>query len=265
MVGGKVYTNHIGSQNVEQGAVWVTTDYKNVLEVAKAVNIVPSPYVAKIILVTKGGDQVDFGDNLKANFSAAEIAKSIAAFFALDKAVNYTADGYNTNYNVTNLDLILTAEKYLELHPTLVPIFDAYRSFFVASGYGYYDQVPMFYYWALMKMILKATLKEKVNEAAKHELFQGLMYFPEGFQNIWIKLAENVLKKTYVRLSEPVTHIKTVPEYSKVAITSSKGTYQFDKVIVTTSPSAIKKFLGADIFKEELEYINQFKSYRFVV
>jgi len=257
-VGGKVSSFNYKGTTVEMGAIMTDeTDYPIVLSLAEeydvehevffnSLELEPGlkPIIEKIMAranscfyITSHGDCDDYDINPLE--IVVWITDSIVNNFwiippGFDKAPKSSYIDMETYLRQRNISSTQYVSKY----------------FATAYGFGYYEDVPAMYYLKYLSMI--------------NDLQMKLGYFPEGWQSLWIKLADSL----DVRLNSSVTEVvrRETDEGIKIDITVNNDPTtleEFDRVIIASPLQNTDTFL--DQTEIERDLFERIDSYNYVV
>jgi protoporphyrinogen oxidase len=220
-VGGKVYSFKIDDTKIELGALLVTQEFTTINSLVRIYGPQTQILPSKILFL----DEENHWRNFK-GYSAIGPVGTLIQYEKLLKMYKRFPE-LDTPHLVSTIhpDLFLPLNKFAKKYgfDEVLPPFVMSLS---ASGYLYPEVIPAYYALKLIKTIAPVGLEGYLENLKPHSspYIKGLRYFKNGYSELW----ENMASHFDVRLNEEVLSI----EAGKLVTT--KGSYQFDKVIVST-------------------------------
>ncbi len=261
-VGGKVYSVAEAGQTFEVGAFWAGEGYAVVDELAKTygVHFQKEELAFKVRLAD--GNEYDLTEYLQKTHNPWELATGFYQWQKVRKKFGYlkTPDGFFQN---DDPDLALPFVDFVKKYK--IEVFaQGFRPFWIGCGYGYYEETPAIYVLKLMLGSLDISFADFLKAILPFGggSGNGLRRAPEGFQQVWVKLAEDLGQ---VRTGAEVTQIvrrQTATAY-EIDITSQGETETYDALIVSADPKTALNFLDAT--PEETELFSKVQSYPYVI
>ncbi len=247
-VGGKVHSYNYKGKAIEIGAVhFDATDYPTVMALADEHNVKYTSYtevktsdgknISQCGLINRQGDCLPYNPNKKDGLKALMLLLPNLYFVETPgltggfSYINKIASDFTEEYGIKSLEPFL-------------------KSYSVSYGYGYFQEVPMRYYFKYTQMLTDGKLT--------------FTYFKDGWQNLW----KTIAKRLKVSLNSEVTNIRRYKESKnqKVAITinNDKNTTQvFDRVIISAPLESAHKYL--DLTDNEAFLFKKIKNYEYYV
>jgi predicted NAD/FAD-binding protein len=250
-VGGKVHTYTHNKNSYEMGAVLLGDNYKSVINLAKELNVPLSPFPTGLNFIDERGEVTKFIDDLLHKHGLMKLFGALLHYKVL-----------TSKYHSINQDLALAHTDLFENFTTFAknnhiePLIDLFKPFVTGSGYGYPEEVPALY---VMKLVTWPLIKSLF--ASYIKLGDKILYFKEGYQNLFTKMAQNL----NVELNSKVTNIERIPNNdgtTTIYLTANNQTHIFDKVIISTTPKTALNFI--DSTPLEIELFSKIKTYRYV-
>lgn len=250
-VGGKVYTTSLDGTTIELGGLLVTPGFVTINELIKIYGPRPRVLPSKIQFLNKHNRWQNFK-----GYSALGPIRTFIQYKRLMRSFKRFPE-LNTPHLVEDIhpDLFMSltdfARKYgfYEVLPPFVMSLSA-------SGYLFPEIVPAYYALKLFKTIAPVGIEAYIDTVLPFSspYINGLRYFQGGFTQLW----ENVAKDLDVRLEEEVLSVK------KCEVETTKGIYNFDRVVISVNPQSARLFLENP--SEELEtFALNLKKHRFLV
>lgn len=243
-VGGKVYSYKIDGTVIELGGLLVPTGFKTINSLVRIYGPRPQVFPSKILFLNKNNQWQRFK-----GYSALGPVHTLIQLKRLLRMYRRYPE-LNTPHLVSTIDpdLFLSLDKFArkngfyEVLPPLVMSLSA-------SGYLYSEVIPAYYALKLFKTIASVGIHgylDNINPFSS-PFIRDLRSFKHGYSELW----ENMASHFDVRLGEKVLSI----EGGK--LTTTKGTYNFDKVIISTDiPTArsivMKPSNELEVFSESL-------------
>lgn len=250
-VGGKVFSIDVDGTTVELGGILVTPRYSVVDELAGIYGPTPVTCPTELFFL----DQSHSWKKYK-GFSAIGPLRTLVQYKRLVDTFRRFPELKAQELQVRmHPDLFLPLNEFarkfgfLELLPPLV-------MGLTGSGYLFLENVPAFYALKLFSLIGPTGLQGYIDHLIPFHgpYLRGLRFFKKGFSKLW----ENVAQGLDVRLNEEVLTI------APGQLTTPKGTYQFDRIVVSTDLMTAKSMLGTT--SAELTLLSQeMKPSRFLV
>lgn len=250
-VGGKVHTFEVDGTTIELGGLLVTPSFRVINHLINIYGPRTRVLPSKIQFLTTNNQW----RNLK-GYSALGPIRTLVQYKRLLNSFKRFPE-LNTPHLVPKIhpDLFLPlndfAKKYgfYEVLPPFVMSLSA-------SGYLFPEVIPAYYALKLFKVVAPVGIHgyiENLNPFGSPYL-RGLRHFKEGFSSLW----ENMAQQMDVRLGEEVLSIKAGN------LTTTKGTYQFDRVVISTDIPTAEVIV--DNPSRELEvFARNLKKHRFLV
>ncbi|MEA9355614.1 FAD-dependent oxidoreductase [Bacteriovorax sp. PP10] len=220
-VGGKVYSFKIDDTKIELGALLVTQEFTTINSLVRIYGPQTQILPSKILFL----DENNHWRNFK-GYSAVGPVRTLIQYKKLLKIYKRfpELDTPQLIYSIHS-DLFLPLDKFAKKYgfDEVLPPFVMSLS---ASGYLYPEVIPAYYALKLIKTIAPVGLQGYIENLRPHSspYIKGLRYFKNGYSELW----ENMASHFDVKLNEEVLSI----EDGKLVTT--KGSYQFDKVIIST-------------------------------
>lgn len=220
-VGGKVYSYKIDDTTIELGGLIVTKSFNTIYELAKEYGPLPKVFPSKVLFLDKKQQWKKFK-----GYSAVGPVKTFVQYKRLFKVFKQfpelsTPELISTIHPDLFLPLDQFAMKY-RFYDVLPPFVMSMS----ASGYLFPEVTPAYYALKLFRVIAMSGIGgyiDSLNPFASPYI-RGLRYFTDGYSSLW----KNVAGNFDVRLNEEVTAI------DKGLVTTTKGSYHFDKIIIST-------------------------------
>ncbi|MGK3984341.1 FAD-dependent oxidoreductase [Sorangium sp. So ce136] len=220
--GGKACTFDHGGRTYELGAIWVMSHYEVVNQIIAELGIPVEVSRAKKTQVEADGRELTFREVVKEKYGAPAVARSLLNYAKV--RVKYAAL-FRPGYSGTQPALHVSFSEFAEAHG-FAPLADLLRSFTVACGYGYYEEMPALYVLKLFNWFVSIALRDAANQALGLRL-PGLLLPAGGAQRIWTELA----KTLDVRVRSGVTRLARTT--GGIELTVNGEVQSFDRVIVT--------------------------------
>lgn len=231
-VGGKVQTVSVDGTTLELGAILVTPKFYTINELAKIYGPLPKVFPSKILFLDQKGNWRNYK-----GYSALGPLGTLVQYKRLMKVFKRFPE-LNTPQLLpsTHPDLFLSlndfAKKYgfFEILPPFVMSMSA-------TGYLFPETIPAYYALKLFKGTASVGLQGYLeNLLFRHNPYlKGLRYFEGGFSQLWQNMAQNF----NVHLNEEVLRV------TAGTVETNKGSYQFDRIIISTNFKTAKKLLPA--------------------
>ena len=236
-VGGKVYTYNYEGVNFDVGAFWVP-------EKAPFLNEMIARYGLDF-----DQEDVDFTVKKKMdekeqalarfplkNYRVWELFLGFYKWRKVYERFHYLTepDGFLQPHQE---DLSLDFATFIEKHEIQV-FASLFRPFWIACGYGYYEEVPSFYVLKLMLEVMSMSLQDMIKSSLPwNNQGLGLMRSAGGYQQIFDALAEDLGR---VRLSNRVVKVSRFAEGDRpILVESEDGSIEsFDYLLVAHDLSA---------------------------
>lgn len=250
-VGGKVFSYKIGNTTIELGGLLVTKDFKVIKELADEYGPQPRLLPSKILFLDKN----DHWGKLKGHSALGPFKTLLQIKRMLHMYKKFPE--LNTPEIISSIhpDLFLPLDKFAKKYGfyEVLPPFVMSMS---ASGYLYPEVTPAYYALKLFKTIALVGLEGYIESLIPFTspYIRGLRYFKNGYSELW----ENIARYFDVRLNEQVLSVRSGN------VTTTKGSYHFDKVIISTDlPTA--KLIVMKPSKELKLIAEKLVSHRFLV
>jgi oxygen-dependent protoporphyrinogen oxidase len=238
-VGGKVKSLKVGEVRAELGAVFASPDYDTVLDIADDPGIA-QPYVVyqnPRFILDDDNVKRTFQDFLLRRYTPAQIGAGVAGYAnVLAGYPEIAQDGFVG----ISPDLHVPFGQFAAAKG-MTPIAELMKSLVIGFGYSYYEDMPAIYALKLIQWLIKVENGQLVSP--------NYYVWPEGFQNIWTKVAEVLTAGGYnLKLSTTVTNIKrrtgkATQVTSKCSLCLFPETRDFDVVIISAPLHAVPGFL----------------------
>lgn len=220
-VGGKVYSYKIDGITIELGGLLVTPGFTTINSLINIYGPRPQVFPSKITFLNKYNRWQKFK-----GYSALGPFGTFIQYKRLLKMYRIFPE-LNTPHLVSSIhpDLFLPLDKFAKKYGffEFLPPFVMSLS---ASGYLYPEVTPAYYALKLFKTIAPVGIGgyiDHINPFSSPYL-RGLRSFKNGYSELW----ENIASHFDVRLNEQILSVRAGE------LTTSKGTYNFDKVIIST-------------------------------
>jgi len=251
-VGGKVHTFFHNNNAYEMGAVLLGDNYKSVLDLAKEFGVPLTPFPSVLNFIDERGEITKFVDELLRKHGLLKLLGAILHY----KVLTEKYKGINFDLAYAHPDLFENFTTFAKQN-RIEPLVELFRPFVTGSGYGYPEEVPALYVmklvsWPLIEALFSSYLK--LGESK-------ILYFQEGYQNLFTKMAQNL----NIHLNAKVSNIERISNNdgsTTIHLTANGKTHIFDKVIISTTPKTALNFLDATPKEEEL--FSKIKTYRYV-
>ncbi|XXT14510.1 FAD-dependent oxidoreductase [Sorangium sp. So ce429] len=231
-VGGKACTLEHGGHTYEMGAIWLSSDYEVVNQLAAEAGIATKAYRVKKYQVEADGSRMTFAAVAKKKYGAAAVARALLNYAKVRaRYARVFAPGFAGAPPAVRASF----SEFAEAHG-FAPLADMLRAFTVACGYGYYEEVPAQYLLKLFNWIVRIALRDAANEALGLRL-PGLVVPEGGAQRIWTELARTL----DVRLRSEVTRLARTAR--GIAMTVNGEVQTFDRVIVSAALDQASTFM----------------------
>lgn len=250
-VGGKVYSFEIDNTKIELGGFIATEGFSTIHSLARIYGLQAQVLPSKIFFLDEDNDWQKYK-----GYSAIGPIQTLKQYKRLKKMYQRFPE-LNTPHLISTIhpDLFLPLNKFAMKYGffEVLPPFVMSLS---ACGYLFPEVTPAYYALKLFKTVAPVGLKGYIDDLNPFSspYLKGLRYFKNGYSELW----KNIAKSFDVRLNEEVLAIEAGH------ISTTKGSYQFDKVIVSTDiPTA-----RAIIMKPSTElnvFADSLKSHRFLV
>ncbi len=261
-VGGKVYSVEHSGTVYEMGAFWAGNGYKTVDAFAQEYQLAFEPEEALFLVQYEGGAQVSLTRSLLHKHSPLAVAlgyyhwQKVQKKFASLREIGAFAE-------VRDPDLYLPFSRFVETYH--IEVFaEAFRPFWVACGYGYYEEVPALYVLKLMLVSVDFQLSDLLSAFLPlgQKAEGGLRRAPQGYQKLWEKVGEHLPD---VRLGQAVRQIerKDMDGRTQIEVITAQGRETYDALLISTEARATLAFL--DTTARELNLLQKVKTYRFLV
>lgn len=220
-VGGKVYSFKIDNTTIELGGLIVTPEFRTINSLAQIYGSKTAVLPSKILFLNKKNEWQNYK-----GYSAIGLTRTWIQYRRLMKMYQRFPE-LNSPQLISSIhpDLFLPLDKFAKKYDfyEILPPFSMSLS---ASGYLFPEVTPAYYALKLFKTIAKVGLQGILDNYRPHSspYLKGLRYFPNGYSDLW----ENMASHFDIKLNEEVVSIGN----GKLATT--KGLYQFDKVIIST-------------------------------
>lgn len=253
-VGGKVYSPLINGIPQDAGAVWADSSF--IISLASDLGIAAEndtmaqlvqleanqPYLTFYEVVGSLGQENVLGDfgnwvALEEQYAESLVGRPSSNFDA-DPALFVPFSEFAKERGIENLAKL-------------------FRPIYVGWGYGFFDEVPALY---VLRLMFRTLSSERLTASFGGSPIQRL-WFPDGFQTIWTRLASNL---SDVRISTPVQQVR---RSTKVQITFGNNpetaeSEEFDDLIVATD---LKLALGyLDASQDESDLFNRIQHYNYI-
>jgi oxygen-dependent protoporphyrinogen oxidase len=240
-VGGKVWSPNLGGNVAEMGAVFASSDYTLVLDLAKKHNIETAAYGGGQTIVDENNVRHTGEEFLTSRYSQGELLGAVATY-GLAQALYVGSNLNGFAHQAPALDqtfdqfmaepLDALANPEITVPGNIEPIAEATRSVMVGFGYGFYETAPAAYFWKLLPWLMKIGGPKGLTPAQ-------YLTFPTGFQSVWTAVASDL----DVRLNSEVTNVER--KNNKVYVTVNHGAKQeFDYVIVSAPLNKVSDFMS---------------------
>lgn len=220
-VGGKVYSYKIDGTVIELGGLVVPTGFKTINSLVRIYGPRPQVFPSKILFLNHNNQWQKFK-----GYSALGPVRTLVQFKKLLRMYRRYPE-LNTPHLISTIhpDLFLPLDKFArkngfyEVLPPLVMSLSA-------SGYLYPEVIPAYYALKLFKTIAPIGIHGYLDNfnPFSSPYIKGLRSFKNGYSELW----ENMASHFDVRLGEKVISIEGG------RLSTTKGTYKFDKVIIST-------------------------------
>lgn len=230
--GGKACTLDHGGHTYEMGAIWLSSDYEVVNQLAAELGIATKAYRIKKNQVEADGSRRTFAAVAKEKYGAPAIARALLNYAKV--RVRY-ARVFEPGFAGAEPAARVNFSEFAEAHG-FTPLADMLRAFTVACGYGYYEEVPAQYILKLFHWIVPIALRDAANEALGLNL-PGLVVPEGGSQRIWTELA----KTLDVRSRSAVTRLARTDQGLDLTVNGEVRT--FDRVIVSAALDQASTFM----------------------
>lgn len=220
-VGGKVYSFKIDDTKIELGALLITQEFKTINSLVRIYGPQTDVLPSKILFLNEDNHWKKFK-----GYTAIGPIRTLLQYKRLLKIFERFPE-LNTPQLIYSIhpDLFLPLNKFAKKYDfyEVLPPFVMSLS---ASGYLYPEVIPAYYALKLFKTIASVGIQAYIENLKPHNspYIKGLRYFKNGYSELWEKMASHF----DVRLNEEVISI----EGGKIVTT--KGAYNFDKVIIST-------------------------------
>jgi hypothetical protein len=261
-VGGKVYSVAEAGQTFEVGAFWAGEGYAVVDELAKTYQVEFQKEELAFKVRLEDGREYELTEYLQKTFKPWELATGFFQWQKVQKKFAYLKqpDGF---FQTDDPDLALPFSEFIKKYK--IEVFaQGFRPFWIGCGYGYYEETPAIYVLKLMLGsldigfgdFLKAILPFGGGSG------NGLRRAPEGYQQVWTRLAQDLGN---VRTGAEVTQVirRKTAAGVEIDITAQGQTETYDALIVSADPKTALKFLDATA--DEAELFTQVHSYPYVI
>ncbi|TDJ09524.1 MAG: FAD-binding protein [Deltaproteobacteria bacterium] len=250
-VGGKVHSFTYNNNAYEMGAVLLGDNYTSVINLAGELDVPLSPFPTGLNFIGVRGEVTNFIDDLLHKHGLMKLFGAILHY----KVLTHKYGSIHTDLALAHPDLFENFTTFARINH-IEPLIDLFKPFVTGSGYGYPEEVPALY---VMKLISWPLIKSLF--ASYIKLGDKILYFKEGYQKLFIKMAQNL----NVNLNSKVTNIERIPGNdgtTTIYLTAGGVTQIFDKVIISTIPKTALNFIDAS--EEEEELFNKIKTYRYI-
>lgn len=229
-VGGKVYSFKIENTQIELGALLVTQEFRTINSLVRIYGPHTEVLPSRILFLDENNHWRKFK-----GYSAIGPTRTLIQYKKLLKIYKRFPELDIPQLLPTiHPDLFLPLNKFATKYG-----FDEVLPPFVmalgASGYLYPEVIPAYYALKLIKTIAPVGLQGYIENLKPHSspYIKGLRYFKNGYSELW----ENMASHLDVKLNEEVISI----EAGKLITT--KGSYTFDKVIISTDILTAKSII----------------------
>lgn len=233
-VGGKACTLEHDGHTYEMGAIWLSSDYEVVNQLAAELGIATKAYRIKKNQVEADGSRRTFAAVAGKKYGAPAVARALLNYAKV--RVRY-ARAFEPGFAGAPPAVRASFSEFAEAHG-FAPLADMLRAFTVACGYGYYEEVPAQYLLKLFHWIVPIALRDAANEALGLSL-PGLVVPEGGSQRIWTELA----KKLDVRPRSAVTRLARTDRGIELTIDGNGEPQTFDRVIVSAALDQASTFM----------------------
>jgi hypothetical protein len=261
-VGGKVYSVPQADQIFEVGAFWAGKGYPVVDELAQKYGVKFQNEEIDFTVRTAEGKDYSLVDYLQKTHNPLQLAGGFINWKKVQKKYNYLLDP-GAFFTQNDPDLALPFSEFVKKYH--IEVFaKGFRPFWIGCGYGYYEETPALY---VLKLML-GSLDIKVTDLLKAILpFGGspgtaLRRAPEGYQQIWVRLAEDLGNVRTGQEVRSITRYPTADGYA-IDISTEDSTESYDALIISTDPKTALNFLDADTQEQRL--FDEVQSYRYVI
>jgi protoporphyrinogen oxidase len=220
-VGGKIYSFKIDDTTIELGGLIVTQEFTTINSLIQTYGLRTQVLPSKILFLDKNNHWRKFK-----GYSAVGPIRTLIQYKRLVKMYQRFPE-LNTPQLIYSIhpDLFLPLDKFAKKYGfyEVLPPFTMSLS---ASGYLYPEVIPAYYALKLIKTIAPVGLQGYVENIRPHSssYIKGLRYFKNGYSELWETMASHF----DVKLNEEVVSV----EAGK--LTTTKGSYQFNKIIIST-------------------------------
>lgn len=220
-VGGKVHSFKIDDTTIELGGLLVTPEFTTINSLVKIYGPQTQVLPSEILFLDKNSHWRNFK-----GYSAIGPIRTLKQYKRLLNMYKIFPE-LNTPQLVSYMhpDLFLPLDKFAKRYGfyEVIPPFVMSLS---ASGYLFPEVIPAYYALKLFKTIAPVGIQGYISNLNPFSspYLKGLRYFKNGYSELW----ENIASHFEVKLNEEVKLI----EAGKLMTT--KGTYQFDKIIIST-------------------------------
>ncbi len=260
--GGKVRSIVEGGQVFELGAIWAGDKYPLVDEFAQRYGVTLTPEPSPMTILTKQGQIVGMMDFPLSQHPIWELLQNYVSWLHVQHKYSYlrTPGSYLTS---TDPDLNLPFQDFAQKYH-IQAFAEGFRPFWVACGYGYYEEVPAIYVLKLMLDGVNLTFGEVLRQALHigPPVSKPLRIVREGFQEIWVRMAEDLNNVRLGQAVEKVTRRATEDGFV-IDVTAGGQTESFERLIISTDPQTASKFL--DMESDESSVLSQVHTYRYIL
>ncbi len=257
-VGGKVFSVEKDGRIYELGAIILMRGSRLLEGIAEEYSQKTTDRTSRIFIYS-GGEQISQMKYLLKNSAISEIIKGIPGIFKI--ATIYKKFLKNNNIGFSGADPVLYSDfnEFLRRHGIRsVGLLAEPAS--AGFGYGHIDSTPALYYLKMMQIGLGYVIKDLFNSSFGPKLYT-LRTFDNGYQ----KFLEAIAKDFNVRFGTRVEKIDRIKHSSsaEIEVTANEVTEKFNRVIISSMPDDILRFLDAD--ENEKEIFSRVNHYRFQV
>jgi hypothetical protein len=261
-VGGKVYSYPYQDTKFELGAFWAGEGYTITDQLAREYGVEFYDEEIQFLVRDASGQEWGLTQFVQESYSIWTLLGNLIAYQKVQHKFGdlLQPDGF---FKVTHPDIYLPFGKFAEKYG-IEAIAAGYRPFWIGCGYGYYDEVPAMYVLKLMLGSIKVNIWDALVALLpwSQNQEQGLRRAPEGYQEIWERLAASLPD---VRLNSEVTAIRRYDDHGQtlIDVTANGQTETFDAVIVATDLGAAGQFL--DIGTATQSLFNLVENYNYYI
>ncbi len=247
-LGGKILSREFDGPLYELGAVWVFKDYKEIIKLAQEYKVPLTRFSAKKTILDENGIRYSFLTYGIKKYDPFEILLDVWKL----KSILKKYSGLNKP-GLSNIpeELYDTFDNFIKKNK-LESLAYIVEPFIIGCGYGYFKDVPAIYYIKPTLLILDSLLANILDEKDS----SAFQFFPGGFQNFLEKISFG----QKINLEEEVLGLNRYKKENgyEIQVRTTKGSYTFDRVIISTPPDDTLKYL--DYTEEEYSFFSQMKS-----